>query len=84
MVGEFKDDQIEKHTHIISEEGYNERRLINLAYQTGATGWPVANAPSITNGSDIAEANTIKKGRTSNTDVTRGKRKGIKYIIKVL
>ena len=65
-VGEFKDDQVQKHKHSQQFIGVG-----NVVYSSGSPMWQ--------NETGETGYNT---GRSGN--VTRGKRKGVKYIIKVL
>lgn len=75
MVGQFKDDQLQKHKH------WN-----NPAVNFGAAGSATSNFGGVQLGSVFASylqtngvENDVRYG-----DVNRGKRKGVKYIIKVL
>lgn len=70
MVGQFKDDQVQTHKH--------KYRIDNNAYVTdvGST------SPYMTVGYSNNSWTNDQDGRKG--DVTRGKSKGVKYIIKVL
>lgn len=69
MVGEFKDDQLQTHQHLYEK----------FVFAGGGTGIQGADYYSVRTASTASESNTGRKGA-----VTRGKRKGVKYIIKVL
>lgn len=69
MVGQFKDDQLQNHRH-----------NINIAGNEAVVSWVNGNY-SYGSNSQIATTNQVT-GRVGST--TRGKRKGAKYIIKVL
>jgi hypothetical protein len=67
LVGEFKDDRFQTHTHYIVGQGSNPTAVPNCGISySGDTAL-------------IANQHTGRNGST-----TRGKRKGVKYIIKVL
>ena len=69
MVGEFKDDQFQDHSHkYLQGNGRNINKSTEQWYC-----W---------SGDDTNKRTTDTNGR--NGSVTRGKRKGVKYIIKVL
>lgn len=65
MVGQFKDDRMQSHTHSYTGSW--------ASFGSGSTGALIQLNQSSTGG---------PTGRSGNT--TRGKRKGVKYIIKVL
>ena len=79
----FKDDQFQFHKHNVAVDGNNN-------YQLGASqGWN----QTMQNSATVALSSKAIPVRTSNMtsdvafrngDVTRGKRKGVKFIIKVL
>ena len=78
MVGEFKDDRVQTHSHGL-QINYP---LGNGAY-SGVTGWTVTNQGSVGDcGIILGTATQANNGRNGNT--TRAKSKGVKYIIKVL
>ena len=77
MVGQYKNDQLQNHTHYVGDTSWMNTTTATIAgdtnyfpkmypYKTGATIF----------------ANEISTGRHGT--VTRGKSKGVKYIIKVL
>ena len=68
-VGEFKDDCIQNHTHRINWNG-------------SGSGYGVAVSQNWNGEAEANIVNNINVGRVG--FVTRGKRKGVKYIIKVL
>ena len=70
MVGQFKEDQFQDHKHAVNT--YRTSGSANVVYR------------GLGNGTDLIqiESTSSKSGRHG--DVTRGKRKGVKYIIKVL
>lgn len=89
-LGEFKDDQLQEHSHSVSTTGGNHQHSLprGVAYAgggsaaaAGSTGFDNA---GITNWSGnlsmSGTASTITSGRSGN--VTRGKRIGVNYIIK--
>lgn len=75
MVGQFKDDGFQNHTHKICSPRMDGMGLGGGAGQDYGSLYYGSRAEAIW-------AGTIMDGRKAN--VTRGKRKGVKYIIKVL
>jgi microcystin-dependent protein len=74
-VGEFKDDRIQDHSQYTSDD----YPLVNSAY-SGSHGWVAVTNGGTQNGVSISGG--VKGARKGNT--TRGKSKGVKYIIKVI
>lgn len=72
MVGEFKDDALQYHTH-------TTKINVGVGYQGGTARVTVASSGS---GEFSYTSNIGQSARLG--DTTRGKRKGVKYIIKVL
>ena len=70
-VGQFKDDCLQKHTHETS-----------LAYGTDSGDSACLFNRNVIRAISYTSSNN--NGRTSIENVTRGKRKGVKYCIKVL
>lgn len=86
MVGQYKDDQLQKHSHLLTLGNY-PHFSIQLYNQGGPSRYRTITSYTTTEGSElIAGSDTYygQVGRFGTTDVTRGKRKGVKYIIKVL
>lgn len=79
MVGEFKDDCLQRHDHD-KYLGGAIQNLVNTVYQ-GVTGWGVVSMGGTTQGGDVAYRQ-FANGRFGN--ITRMKSKGVKFIIKVL
>ena len=73
-LGEFKDDQIQDHTHVFGQSGTNYQYSANCAPGNGGRGF-------MPTGSD-AFTTPIRSGRHGS--VTRGKRKGALICIKAL
>lgn len=78
MVGQFKDDRVQTHSHGL-QLNYP---LGNGAY-SGVTGWTVTNQGSVGDCGIILGTSTYDNdSRKGNT--TRTKQKGVTYIVKVL
>ena len=73
-LGQFKDDQMQKHTHTING------RYVGENYGLTGGGYYATN-PLISNYSQTTSNNN---GRTGTQDVTHGKQKGVIYLVKVL
>lgn len=74
-VGQFKDDQVQNHTHNVVAVNSSQNKAVMLG--SGSSGFGCASS-----GSDPFVYEQGQNGRKG--DVTRGKRKAVKYIIKVL
>lgn len=72
MVGQFKDDRVQTHQHAQSGYMVTSSQSVYLPLYSGA-GYSIAQSTNQTGN------NTGRVG-----DTTRGKRKGVKFIIKVL
>ena len=72
-VGQFKDDQLQDHYHSVSGGKLLQTSGSNPAYASGNNG-----------GSDSATGRIYETSSLRAGTVTRGKSKGVKYIIKVL
>ena len=75
-LGQFGNDQVQDHVHKITDINNNNVGTVSVA--TGG----YSGILEITNQSGAIDANTIFKGRHG--DVTRGKRKGVNFLIKVM
>ena len=73
MVGEFKDDQLQDHYHSAGNGRFLQTGGSSPAYALGNNG-----------GSDSATGRVFETSSLRKGDVTRGKRKAVKFIIKVL
>lgn len=76
-VGLFKDDQVQNHNHYVGDSSYMDTTIGTIAGNTNyfPKMFPYKAGATIF-------AHEISQGRHGT--VTRGKRKGVKYIIKVL
>lgn len=79
MVGEFKDDQLQTHIHDLSSLDGSINFPETSQQSSGGTGKIVVS-------SGVAFTNLVARymGDSRNGTVTRGKRKGVNFIIKVL
>lgn len=77
-VGQFKDDRLQNHTQSVKESEGNTAPYSTLGSISGSSNYIVAMG-SVSN---RLQAATITSGRAGTT--TRGKRKAVKFIIKVL
>lgn len=89
-VGQFKDDQIQDHTHKILNTTTGDSEQISIGVSAGNTGGAGECLAMVSNSSyeNRYSSNFVYKvggywnARSGN--VTRGKKKGVIYIIKVL
>lgn len=73
-LGEFKDDQIQEHEHLLSVEGYKFPKAQNCTVGNGPRGFTIA---SQGDSATFFISDSYRKGT-----VTRGKSVGVNYIIK--